>query len=84
MGADKQSRSDAEFLLAHFCSAGFSDWTVVLATLLRRVDVLLNLFHDDAKLWAAYRSSMQSYGGQFGDVLAALEAELHSLESAGS
>ena len=85
LGADKQSRSDAEFLLAHFRSAGFSDWTVVLATLLRRVEVLLDLFHDDQKLWAAYRSTMQSYGGQYNDVVLALEAELHSQpHSAGS
>lgn len=36
-----QSRLDAEFLLAHMCSVKFKEWIVVLATLLRRAEVLL-------------------------------------------
>lgn len=39
-----QSRLDAEFLLAHMCSVKFKEWIVVLATLLRRSEVLLILF----------------------------------------
>lgn len=34
-----QSRLDAEFLLAHMCTVGFKEWIVVLATLLRRMEV---------------------------------------------
>ncbi|RWW19232.1 hypothetical protein GW17_00016728 [Ensete ventricosum] len=39
-----QSRLDAEFLLAHMCSVKFKEWIVVLATLLRRAEVLLELY----------------------------------------
>lgn len=39
-----EGRQDAEFLLTHMCSVGFQEWTVVLATLLRRVEVSLYLF----------------------------------------
>ncbi|XLR20522.1 hypothetical protein HN51_067323 [Arachis hypogaea] len=35
-----QSRLDADFLLAHMCSVKFKEWIVVLATLLRRSEVL--------------------------------------------
>lgn len=35
-----QSRLDAEFLLAHMCSVKFKEWIVVLATLLRRAEVI--------------------------------------------
>ncbi|KAG8059199.1 hypothetical protein GUJ93_ZPchr0002g23824 [Zizania palustris] len=35
-----QSRLDAEFLLAHMCSVKFKEWIVVLATLLRRAEVM--------------------------------------------
>ncbi|KAL4382265.1 hypothetical protein AHAS_Ahas04G0216200 [Arachis hypogaea] len=35
-----QSRLDADFLLAHMCSLKFKEWIVVLATLLRRSEVL--------------------------------------------
>ena len=38
-----QSRLDAEFLLAHMCSVKFKEWIVVLATLLRRAEVLVVL-----------------------------------------
>ncbi|XP_011629092.1 RAB6A-GEF complex partner protein 1 [Amborella trichopoda] len=42
-----QSRLDAEFLLAHMCTVSFKEWIVVLATLLRRAEVLVDLFQDD-------------------------------------
>ncbi|CAI5523710.1 unnamed protein product [Closterium sp. Naga37s-1] len=49
-----QSRLDAEFLLAHVRTVGFHEWTVVLATLLQRSEVLAELFQNDMKLWTAY------------------------------
>jgi hypothetical protein len=39
-----QSRLDVEFLVAHMCSVKFKEWIVVLATLLRRAEVL-PIFH---------------------------------------
>jgi hypothetical protein len=39
-----QSRLDAEFLLAHMCSVKFKEWIVVLATLLRRAEVIFHIF----------------------------------------
>ncbi|KAJ6955410.1 hypothetical protein NC652_006737 [Populus alba x Populus x berolinensis] len=39
-----QSRLDAEFLLAHMCSVKFKEWIVVLATLLRRAELVTYTF----------------------------------------
>ncbi|XP_062221758.1 anaphase-promoting complex subunit 4-like isoform X2 [Phragmites australis] len=54
-----QSRLDAEFLLAHMCSVKFKEWIVVLATLLRRAEVLVDLFRHDLRLWKAYSITLQ-------------------------
>ncbi|KAB2096263.1 hypothetical protein ES319_A01G097200v1 [Gossypium barbadense] len=54
-----QSRLDAEFLLAHMCSVKFKEWIVVLATLLRRSEVLFDLFRHDMRLWKAYNMTLQ-------------------------
>ncbi|AQK55971.1 Quinoprotein amine dehydrogenase beta chain-like [Zea mays] len=54
-----QSRLDAEFLLAHMCSVKFKEWIVVLATLLRRTEVLVDLFQHDLRLWKAYSITLQ-------------------------
>jgi hypothetical protein len=56
-----QSRLDAEFLLAHMCSVKFKEWIVVLATLLRRAEVLVDLFRHDLRLWKAYNITLQVY-----------------------
>lgn len=37
-----QNRLDAEFLLANMCSVKFKEWIVVLATLLRRSEVMVD------------------------------------------
>lgn len=73
-----QSRLDAEFLLAHMCSVKFKEWIVVLATLLRRSEVLLDLFRHDNRLWTAYGATLQSQPAfaEYHDLLEALEERL--------
>ncbi|VAI50373.1 unnamed protein product [Triticum turgidum subsp. durum] len=76
-----QSRLDAEFLLAHMCSVKFKEWIVVLATLLRRAEVLVDLFRHDLRLWKAYSITLQSHDvfSEYLDLLSALEEELSSV-----
>ncbi|XP_065859676.1 uncharacterized protein [Euphorbia lathyris] len=76
-----QSRLDAEFLLAHMCSVKFKEWIVVLATLLRRSEVLFDLFRHDMRLWKAYYITLQSHPAfvEYQDLLEALEERLASL-----
>ncbi|CAL1398882.1 unnamed protein product [Linum trigynum] len=75
-----QSRLDAEFLLAHMCSVKFKEWIVVLATLLRRSEVLFDLFEHDARLWKAYSITLQSHPtfAEYNDLVQALEERLSS------
>ncbi|KAG6437720.1 hypothetical protein SASPL_102646 [Salvia splendens] len=54
-----QNRLDAEFLLANMCSVKFKEWIVVLATLLRRSEVLYDLFRHNLQLWQAYSRTIQ-------------------------
>ncbi|KAL8523676.1 hypothetical protein ACS0TY_013592 [Phlomoides rotata] len=79
-----QSRLDAEFLLAHMCSVKFEEWIVVLATLLRRSEVLYDLFRHDVRLWTAYSLTIQEHEAfvEFHDLLAELEAKLSSTTNA--
>ncbi|XP_050379139.1 uncharacterized protein LOC126796370 [Argentina anserina] len=76
-----QSRFDAEFLLAHMCSVKFKEWIVVLATLLRRSEVLFDLFQHDMRLWKAYSITLQSHPAftEYHDLLGDLEDQLSSL-----
>ncbi|KAH7863655.1 hypothetical protein Vadar_020398 [Vaccinium darrowii] len=78
-----QSRLDAEFLLAHMCSVKFKEWIVVLATLLRRSEVLFDLFRHDMRLWKAYNVTLQSHPAfaEYHDLLEALEEKLSSGET---
>ncbi|KAE9460176.1 hypothetical protein C3L33_07946, partial [Rhododendron williamsianum] len=78
-----QSRLDAEFLLAHMCSVKFKEWIVVLATLLRRSEVLFDLFRHDMRLWKAYNVTLQSHQAfaEYRDLLEALEEKLSSGET---
>ncbi|XP_011036838.1 PREDICTED: RAB6A-GEF complex partner protein 1-like [Populus euphratica] len=80
MGA-LQSRLDAEFLLAHMCSVKFKEWIVVLATLLRRTEVLFDLFQRDMRLWKAYSVTLQSHPAfsEYHDLLEGLEERLSSV-----
>ncbi|XP_039048214.1 guanine nucleotide exchange factor subunit RIC1-like isoform X2 [Hibiscus syriacus] len=73
-----QSRLDAEFLLAHMCSVKFKEWIVVLATLLRRSEVLFDLFRHDMRLWKAYSMTLQSHPAfaEYHDLLDDLEKKL--------
>ncbi|XP_052193499.1 uncharacterized protein LOC127801965 isoform X2 [Diospyros lotus] len=73
-----QSRLDAEFLLAHMCSVKFKEWIVVLATLLRRSEVLFDLFQHDMRLWKAYSMTLQSHPAfaEYQDLLESLEEKL--------
>ncbi|XP_020080501.1 RAB6A-GEF complex partner protein 1-like [Ananas comosus] len=76
-----QSRLDAEFLLAHMCSVKFKEWIVVLATLLRRAEVLVDLFRHDLRLWKAYSMTLQSHHvfKDYLDLLNVLEEKLSSV-----
>ncbi|CAI8613188.1 unnamed protein product [Vicia faba] len=76
-----QSRLDADFLLAHMCSVKFKEWIVVLATLLRRSEVLFDLFRHDFRLWKAYSSTLQSHPAftEYQDLLEDLEEKLSSV-----
>ncbi|KAF8412209.1 hypothetical protein HHK36_000169 [Tetracentron sinense] len=76
-----QSRLDAEFLLAHMCSVKFKEWIVVLATLLRRSEVLFDIFRHDMRLWKAYRITLQSQPAfaEYHDLLEVLEEQLSSV-----
>ncbi|KAL9348284.1 hypothetical protein Peur_059650 [Populus x canadensis] len=76
-----QSRLDAEFLLAHMCSVKFKEWIVVLATLLRRTEVLFDLFQRDMRLWKAYSVTLQSHPAfsEYHDLLEGLEERLSSV-----
>lgn len=76
-----QSRLDADFLLAHMCSVKFKEWIVVLATLLRRSEVLFDLFRHDFRLWKAYSSTLQSHPAfiEYQDLLEDLEDKLSSV-----
>ncbi|KAH9787770.1 RIC1 domain-containing protein [Citrus sinensis] len=77
----QKSRLDAEFLLAHMCSVKFKEWIVVLATLLRRSEVLFDLFRHDMRLWEAYAITLQSYPAfaEYHDLLEALDEKLSSV-----
>ncbi|ESW11798.1 hypothetical protein PHAVU_008G060200 [Phaseolus vulgaris] len=76
-----QSRLDADFLLAHMCSVKFKEWIVVLATLLRRSEVLFDLFSHDVRLWKTYSTTMESHPAftEYQDLLADLEERLSSV-----
>uniref|UniRef100_A0A803NXE4 RIC1 C-terminal alpha solenoid region domain-containing protein n=1 Tax=Cannabis sativa TaxID=3483 RepID=A0A803NXE4_CANSA len=76
-----QSRLDAEFLLAHMCSVKFKEWIVVLATLLRRSEVLFDLFRHDMRLWKAYSITLQSHVTfvEYHDLLENLAEKLSSI-----
>ncbi|KAK4788150.1 hypothetical protein SAY86_019469 [Trapa natans] len=78
-----QSRLDAEFLLAHMCSVKFKEWIVVLATLLRRAEVLFDLFRHDLRLWKAYSATLQSHPTfvEYQDLVESLEERLSSLSN---
>ncbi|KAA8516077.1 hypothetical protein F0562_019256 [Nyssa sinensis] len=78
-----QSRLDAEFLLAHMCSVKFKEWIVVLATLLRRSEVLFDLFRHDTRLWKAYSITLESHPAfaEYHDLLKTLEERLTSSAS---
>ncbi|KAL2233865.1 RAB6A-GEF complex partner protein 1 [Sesamum indicum] len=80
-----QSRLDAEFLLAHMCSVKFKEWIVVLATLLRRSEVLFDLFRHDLRLWKAYSITIQAHApfAEYHDLLEELEDKLSSSANAG-
>ncbi|KAJ0762479.1 putative transcription factor WD40-like family [Helianthus annuus] len=77
-----QSRLDAEFLLSHMCSVKFKEWIVVLATLLRRSEVLIDLFRHDMRLWQAYSATLQSHPSfsEYHDLLGDLGEKLSSNE----
>ncbi|KAK3260394.1 hypothetical protein CYMTET_30647 [Cymbomonas tetramitiformis] len=72
-------RLEAEFLLAHMRAAGCTEWVVVLATLLQRKQLLLELFQDDRVLWRAYSRTLQgkAFSRLYSKLLAALESDMN-------
>ena len=52
------SLADSELLLEAFRAAGLTEWVIVLATVLRRTPLLLNLFRDDRALWSVFLNSL--------------------------
>lgn len=79
-----QNRLDAEFLLAHMCSVKFKEWIVVLATLLRRSEVLYDLFRHNLQLWNAYSQTIQAHEAfaEYQDLLEELDGRLSSTDNA--
>ena len=53
------NQADCELLLEAFRDAGLIEWVVVLATLLRRAPMLLNLFRGDNALWSIYSKNLK-------------------------
>ncbi|KAG0592660.1 hypothetical protein KC19_1G270900 [Ceratodon purpureus] len=53
---------DAEFLLSHLRTVGFQEWVVVLTTLLRQVEVLVETFQGDNRFKALARLQSNSAG----------------------
>jgi hypothetical protein len=83
--ADEKERVEvAEFLLTHMRAVGFQEWIVVLATLLQRVEVLVETFKGDSRLWLAYSHTLQGlpeFAEEYKDLLVALEYELSATKS---
>ncbi|CAI9764198.1 unnamed protein product [Fraxinus pennsylvanica] len=81
-----QSRLDAEFLLANMCSVKFKEWIVVLATLLRRSEVLFDLFSHDLRLWKAYSITLETHPAfaDYHDLLEELDGKLSSFLVSGA
>lgn len=76
---ESEGHLGAEFLLTHMCTVGFQEWIVVLATLLRRVEVLFETFQGDSRLWQAYSHTLQGspmFAEEYKELLAALENKM--------
>lgn len=64
-----------------FRAVGCTEWVVVLATLLQRTQLLLELFETDTGLWQAYnRSLQQQEDGLYSDLVVKLQEKLGSAE----
>jgi len=67
------SLADSELLLEAFRAAGLTEWVIVLATILRRSPLLLNMFRDDRALWSVFIKNLQE-DSSYSDLLKELEA----------
>ena len=67
------SLADSELLLEAFRAAGLTEWVIVLATILRRSPLLLNMFRDDRALWSVFIKNLQE-DANYADLLKELEA----------
>ena len=56
-----------------FRAAGLTEWVIVLATILRRSPLLLNMFRDDRPLWSVFIKNLQE-DASYADLLKELEA----------
>jgi hypothetical protein len=67
-------------------AAGSREWTLIFSTVLRRQDVLLEVFQADAKVWGAYSRTLraQPNAHQYEDLLNDLERQLGAAHINGS
>ena len=58
--------------------AGSREWTLIFSTVLRRQDILLEVFQADAKVWGAYSRTLraQPNAHQYEEFLKDLEKQL--------
>ncbi|XP_024394918.1 uncharacterized protein [Physcomitrium patens] len=60
-----ESFQELEFLLSHMRTVGFQEWIALLATLLRQVEVLVETFQGDKRVWLAYKHTLQVTSVQY-------------------
>jgi hypothetical protein len=67
-------------------TAGSREWTLIFSTVLRRQDVLLEVFQADAKVWGAYNRTLraQPNAHRYEDLLNDLERQLGAAHMNGS
>jgi WD40 repeat protein len=71
------SLADSELLLEAFREAGLTEWVIVLATILNRSPLLLNMFRDDRALWSVYIKNLQE-DSNYTALLEELEAGMNA------
>ena len=71
------SLADSELLLQAFRDAGLTEWVIVLATILRRSPLLLNMFRDDRGLWSVFIKNLQE-DSNYSDLLKELEVGMNA------
>ena len=78
---DLVNEADCELLLEAFREAGCTEWVVVLATLLDRAPLLLNLLLEDSALYSAYYAALAQMP-QYKGLLAQLREGMYNADNA--